>query len=240
MRQSAHSNWKLNCWAGGPLAFCHTGPGLCATTLHAAYLWLHYSMFQTMLEPFWPNSDTSGTKWPQKKTGKTEKLLVIFWFFSPVFLIRKTTSRYSLKRHAMLSKVVWISYWRIFFTIRSAGAFRILQKLAGTKSNHRSFMVFFQVFQVSQSEKHEARTFLNPFPEGVLSYLWCFNCFSLQILGSQKWKKNVRADDNSDKTILIWSNCFLNLDNMVLIFFTFENENTVVLIHNLFVFSIFW
>ena len=52
----------------------HTGSGLCAKTLHASGLWLHFSMFQNMVGSFWANLDTSGIKGPGKKTGKTENL----------------------------------------------------------------------------------------------------------------------------------------------------------------------
>ena len=58
-----------------------TGSGLCAKTLHAWGLWLHFSLFQNMLGPLWPNLVPSGIKWPHKKTGKTEILRLFFFDF---------------------------------------------------------------------------------------------------------------------------------------------------------------
>ena len=53
-----------------------------------------------------------------------------FRFFGCGFMISETSSRL-MKMCAMLYRLK--SYSRVFFTIRSAGAFRSLQKLIGTK-----------------------------------------------------------------------------------------------------------
>ena len=117
--ESGLSNWFLNCWAGGPLA----GSRLCAKTLDATCLWLLFSMFQNMLGAALPNVDTSGMNRPQTRTGKTEHLhSIFFWFFCPIFLISETSCQYSVKRQGMLCNTVWKSYSRVFFTIQSAGA----------------------------------------------------------------------------------------------------------------------
>ena len=125
----------------GPLR--RTGSALCAKTLHASCLWLPFSMFQHMLESLWPNLDTSRIKGTETKTGKTENLRSFFSDFlhGPIIMILETSCQYSVKLRAMLCKIVWKSHSRVFFTIRSAGAFRSLENVTGTKSYHGPFRV---------------------------------------------------------------------------------------------------
>ena len=121
--QSHLSFWFSNCWLR------RTGSRLSAKPLHAWCLWLHFSLFQNMLGPLWPNLVPSGIKWLHKKSGKME-LRSFFLFFGPVFLILETSSQQSVKMRAMLCNFVWI-----FFTIRSAGAFRRLRILSGANTH---------------------------------------------------------------------------------------------------------
>ena len=98
-------------------SFLNTGARLCAKTLQASYLWLHFIMFQNMLGSLWPDLDTSGIKWPHRKTGKTENLRSIV--FDSLVLILEASRQYSVKRHEMLwqTKIVWKSWTRVFLTI---------------------------------------------------------------------------------------------------------------------------
>ena len=107
-------------------------------TLHASCLWLHFSKLENMLGPLWPNIDTSGIEWPQTKNYKNRKLfffgfLVPFWFRRHHVIIPWKGVQCSVTSSKFL--------FRVFITIRSAGAFRSLQKLTGTKSYHGPFRV---------------------------------------------------------------------------------------------------
>ena len=64
--------------------------------------------------------------------------VILFSFFVLVFSIFETSSQQSVKMRAMLCDIVWKSYSRVFFTIRSAGAFRNLQILSGAKTYHNA------------------------------------------------------------------------------------------------------
>ena len=84
--------------------------------------------FQHVLKHTGPALTQCWYQWDKRATNKNWKngksALNFFHFFGPNFWSSGTSRQYSVKRRQMLCNV-WKSYSRVFFTIQSAGAFRI-------------------------------------------------------------------------------------------------------------------